>query len=85
LGEWDPKKMPKKSSNPKEFSAEYINCDDDYKLMSCMGSINLVYGRPDKRKWKAIAFKDNETARKAAYRILVMVETLELGSNHSSS
>jgi len=62
------------ASGPKEISVQYINRDEDFKVMMLMGSITLTHGRPDSKKWKGIAFKDKEMAQKVANAILKATE-----------
>ena len=65
------------NSKPREINAEYINTKEDYLVTKLMGSMTLAYGRPDKKKWKAIAFKDAGMAREVANTLLAFADLVE--------
>lgn len=64
-------------SDGKSINAEYINDDKDFDIISLMGSPTLIYGTERKKKWKGVAFKDTDTARKIANAIIGVADKLD--------
>lgn len=64
---------------PRGINAQYVNGDENYRLMTCFGSPTLVYGAESKIKkmHEGVAFKDVDTMRLVAHEMLKFADELE--------
>ena len=62
-----------------DVKAEFINYEEDFDVVKILGSLTLIYGTPRKKKWKGIAFKDTDTARKVANAVIAAADRIDGG------